>query len=149
MSKRKGFTLIELVVVIMIIAILGATAAPRLMGTRQTAVDSGLIKTLASVRNAVSIYASENGGTLPGADGNQATFVTDLTQYLRGPFPGCTVGNATNPADVRMVTLGNAPLVGDPPTPAEGWAYNVNTGEFIANFNGNTVTNPAMTYDQL
>lgn len=149
MIKRKGFTLIELVVVIMIIAILGAVAAPRLMGTRQTAVDAGLMKTLANLRNAVSIFASENGGALPGAtDGLPATFIADLVPYLRGPFPNCPVGAPTTPAGILMVTVGNAPLVGAA-APAEGWTYNTNTGEFIANFNGATVTNPTMTYDQL
>ncbi len=80
MFKKSGFTLIELVVVIMIIAILGAIAIPRLMATRNSALDGASIQTLASLRNAIAMYASENGGALPGSGGTQdrAQFKADI-----------------------------------------------------------------------
>src|SRR5215212_1764230 len=67
MRKHTGFTLIELVVVVMILGILAAVAAPKLLGTSATAADNGLKETLGVVRDAIERYAAENAGKLPGA----------------------------------------------------------------------------------
>src|SRR6186713_456714 len=83
MRKHKGFTLIELVVVVMILGILAAVAAPKLLGTSSTASDNGLKETLGVVRDAIERFTAEHGGALPGANSQEATFKTNLTTYLR------------------------------------------------------------------
>src|SRR5437588_936115 len=95
MRKHTGFTLIELVVVVMILGILAAVAAPKLLGTSSSAADNGLKETLGVVRDAIERYTAEHGGTLPGAGGTEAAFKTDLTTYLR-VFPKCPIGVANN-----------------------------------------------------
>src|SRR5439155_23160570 len=76
-TRRSGFSLIELVIVVVIIAIIGAIAIPRLSRGAAGAADSALIGNLRVLRSAVDLYASEHGGTFPGA----ATIATQLTQY--------------------------------------------------------------------
>jgi prepilin-type N-terminal cleavage/methylation domain-containing protein len=149
MFKKSGFTLIELVVVIMIIAILGAVAIPRLLATRKSAMDSASIQTLGSLRNAIAMYLSEHSGALPGSGGtkNGAQFKADVELYIQGPFPKCPVGaKAGEEADVLMSTTD--PFVGTT-LPDAGWAFNTNTGAFIVNFDGPTTVDPSKTYDEL
>jgi general secretion pathway protein G len=139
MRKHKGFTLIELVVVVMILGILAAVAAPKLLGTSSTAADNGLKETLAVVRDGIERYAAEHGGALPGTD--EATFKGLLLPYLR-VFPKSPLTNTD--------TVEIAPTAGTTaPTGAKAWMYNKADGTFIVNSTAATKSDPSVNYNQL
>ena len=123
MRKHKGFTLIELVVVVMILGILAAVAAPKLLGTSSSASDNGLKETLGVVRDAIERYTAEHGGTLP-AQTN--TLAQDLSTYIR-TFPKSPLAGGN--ADVKVVATGAPLTVGG----AESWQYSKADGTFICN----------------
>ncbi len=127
--RRNGFTLVELVVVIMILGILAAVAVPKLVTTTANATDNGLRQTLAVMRDAIELYAAEHAGQLPAQDSAETTFKTQLKPYLRGEIPKCPVGKREDTVEIVSV---------DPATPlsatgAKGWMYNKKDGRFIAN----------------
>ena len=130
MRTHKGFTLVELVVVVMILGILAAVAAPKLLGTSSAAADNGLKQTLAVVRDAIERYAAENAGQLPG-DGGADDLKTDLKNLLRGTCPICPVGSKD--ATIKITTDKTVDISATAATGTESWHYNSGSGQFVCN----------------
>jgi len=146
MRKHKGFTLVELVVVVMILGILAAVAAPKLLNTSNAASENGLKQTLSVVRDAIERYAAEQG-KLPGDSNTEADLKDDLKDYLRGGFPKCPVG--MKDATIK-ITQADTPITGE--TPGAGkksWHYCVGNGTFICNSNEATPSGDPTSYDLL
>lgn len=121
MNSNKGFTLVELVVVILILGILAGVAAPKLFDTSEKANENSARTSLSVIRDAIELYAAENGSVPAWVD--EATFKSDLDPYLRGSaFPICPVG-----ANAGASTITNAGTTGG----AAAWRYN--GGEFFIN----------------
>jgi prepilin-type N-terminal cleavage/methylation domain-containing protein len=132
--KHRGFTLVELVIVVLILGILAAVAVTKVLNTSGDATDNGLRRTLFVVRDAIELFRAENGGALPGgSDGDPKTFKSDLATYIRGRFPKAPIGPAKGDDRVRMMNAG-VPLSGMA-NPARAWKYDYTTGEFIFNYN--------------
>jgi general secretion pathway protein G len=123
-KKRAGFSLIELVVVVLILGILAAVAAPRMFDTANTARTNGTKQSLSVIRDAIELYKSQNGSFPPAA-----TMAAAVKPFLKGPFPAVQIGANQN-ANVAASTQ-------NPIASAEaggaGWAYNQTTGEIAVN----------------
>jgi general secretion pathway protein G len=146
-KNLRGFTLIELVVVVMILGILAAIAAPRFFGASQQAVDNGLRHSLSVVRNAIDNYSADHPGELPGADGQELTFKTDLAAYLRGhDFPTSPVAAKNNVVRMMSGSGSVAASIGGTAT-THSWVYHFGTGDFRVNSNA-TANDGVTTYDQ-
>ena len=65
-SEPKGFTLIELMVVILIIAVLAAASVPLMRGKIDRSKWSEANATAGSIRTAVKVYFVETGDTITG-----------------------------------------------------------------------------------
>lgn len=108
-KNRGGFTLVELLVVIVVLAILAAIALPKFMDSGKRSKEAALKSDLKLLRNAVTLYKadtdlypltlSELAATAAPAKGNDGTADVNLTAALwHGPYlqslPDDPVGGA-------------------------------------------------------
>ncbi|TJX68655.1 type II secretion system protein [Soehngenia saccharolytica] len=81
--NKKGFTLIELVVVIAILGILAALAIPRFTGTRESANTQTVISNLRSIESAVELYAAQKN--IPTASVDKEGAQSVMENWPEGP----------------------------------------------------------------
>ena len=126
-SGKRAFSLVELVIVVVIIGVIAAIAVPRISRGAKGAGESALRGSLASMRNAIDMYAAEHGGTFPGGDGVETTLIRQLTEktdvngvaggtfgpYLRRGFPPCPVGVRTGDTGVILNNTASPPAVAE------------------------------------
>jgi type II secretory pathway pseudopilin PulG len=75
--RFTGFSLLDLMLVVVIIGLIAAIAIPRMSRGAAGASDTALSGNLAVLRDAIDRYAAEHNGTYP----TVATFVNQLTTY--------------------------------------------------------------------
>jgi prepilin-type N-terminal cleavage/methylation domain-containing protein len=107
--KQKGFTIIELVVVIILLGILAATALPRFMNVDTQAHDALVSGVLGSLQTGVSLYHAQWIANQQPVAGTQLAEFNNLRTNAPG-FPYGTVANAgntvANSADCAAVFTG-------------------------------------------
>ena len=106
MKRSKGFTLIELMVVIVILGILSAVIAPRIPQFVNKAKEGRTKGNLATLRSTMNIYYSDNDGWYPIADPTNCL----VPRYLK-KIPECETVR-TNHASVATFDIGSD-VVGD------------------------------------
>lgn len=127
---HKGFTLIELVTVIVILGILSAVALPVFLDYRTDAKNAAVKGVLGAVRAAVANYYARSATASGGGILTYPALNELAAQLSEGTMPDnpFDTDSTKNNIDVG-VTKGT--LVGTD----GGWAYKASTGQFWANTN--------------
>jgi general secretion pathway protein G len=154
MKSRTGFTLVEILIVVVILGILAAIVIPQFTSASTEAKESALVSDLQAVRSQIELYKIQHNDNLPGTIpiGAVVDFVTSMTSKTKqdgtvgtdlalgfryGPYmksmPGNPFVDGTAAYDVDITTLGGGNC---------GWYYDTTTGWFQADDDGvNTLDN--------
>ena len=125
-NVKKGFTLIELMIVVAIIGILAAIAIPKFADLINKSKEGATKGSLSSVRSAIQVYYGDNEGWFPADD---LACLTAAAKYLN-EIPVAKLP-ATGHPDIAAVAAAQSE--------AGGWMYNNDTA--VANTWGNFAVN--------
>ena len=154
--RGAGFTLVELLIVVIILAILAAIVVPQFVASTEDAKLAAVDSNLRNFRSAVALYNQQHD-EFPGANGDgtnaansEGAFISQLTTFTDADGDSSATKTATHiygpyitrsamPADpfqnvatVEVVNAGSLPLVATGTDPG-GWKFDTVTGQFIVN----------------
>ena len=113
-NQRSGFTLVELMVVLAIIAALAALITPALLNSRTAARNAAIKTEIDSLHMALMNYRNEYGSFPPCADANPTAAGPPITSaaqtHLKRLFPRCTTvsGSTGQFQSATAITPANA-----------------------------------------
>ena len=120
--KRKGFTLVELVIVIAILGILAGVAITAYANLQDEARSSQVQATLGSFRSALGIYYAKNKGAWP-------TVANLGTLFADGAIPTPIIStDSTKNINTAVAYSGTGPAAD-----VGGWMYDVSKGSVVVN----------------
>lgn len=162
-DRRRGFTLVEILIVVVIVGILAAIVVPQFSNAAHQARETTLRDDLRFLRVQVGVFAAQHADTPPGYPGGdqtasptQAEFINQMTMYTSiacvtnatgsavykyGPYLTRMPTNPLNGLSSILVVDNGTPM----PAPDEstGWIYKPETKEVIANLTGTDGTGKA------
>ncbi|MGZ0211968.1 MAG: prepilin-type N-terminal cleavage/methylation domain-containing protein [Actinomycetales bacterium] len=115
-NDQKGFTLVELLVVVLIIGILAAIAIPFFLNQRQGAWESQVKSDIANAVIAAETYAVGNNGSFTGMT------VEKLGENGYKKTPSVTIAEPTVTATTYVFTVTHSEYTG------QTWTYTSSTG---------------------
>lgn len=91
--KMKGFTLIEMVIVVLLVGIMAAIAIPKFLNLTDSAKQASYDTGLGSMKSAVAIYLGNTQGNWPAADSLSAAMEGSVTCFGSGGNTYITLGD--------------------------------------------------------
>lgn len=135
-KKHSGFTLIEVLIVVVILAVLAATVIPQFTDSTDDAKASSVKFNLHTLRSQIQLYRAQHEGKLPSATLNELLIKTNAdgsgsgTPTLGPYLSKLPVNSYTNSATVK--TISAVPTSTDV-TDSDGWLYNTTNGNIYIN----------------
>ena len=129
--RRSAFTLIEVLIVVVIMAILAATIIPQFTDSTKDAKASTAVFNLHTLRSQIELYRAQHAGLAPGAALAELLTTTNEAGTGPGPFGPYIREIPANPFTNSKVikTINTTPAAaGDVTSGGGGWIYNVTTG---------------------
>lgn len=142
-NRRNAFTLIEVLIVVIIMAVLAATVIPQFASSTKDAKESSLKFNLQTMRSQIELYKNHHLGNAP----TLANFVKQMTEAsdVDGATNGSNSPDATHPygpylAEIPANSLNGSKTIEDGTGAAVvgtgGWQYDQATGKIYANSTG-------------
>lgn len=128
---QSGFTLIELVIIIVVLGILAAVAIPRYFDMVSEAKESSCKGALGGLRSGISIWYANQALTTGTADWPAIDSLRTVGVVMAGAIPPNPFQAPGNAPDSIVTGVTKGTIVGT----RGGWAYKPSTGEIWPNTN--------------